>query len=196
VLTCGEILFSVTGLEFAYSQAAVSMKTVLQAFWLSTVGIGFVHTKETRPGLFFGFFGFCLGDGMCRQLVSLHVLVDGLADSSHKYYDYLKTIYVRAHMFTCVCVCGPYSTLDGRSVVVIIVAESEFFKKQASEFFFFSGLISATTLLFLWMSSQYVLSGRWRVRVYFGEFGHAILVAVHVSMSSMGDASFGCVWEC
>ena len=42
ILTAGEILFSITGLEFAYSQAAPSMKSVLQAYWLLTVAIGSV----------------------------------------------------------------------------------------------------------------------------------------------------------
>uniref|UniRef100_A0A915MSS3 Oligopeptide transporter 1 n=1 Tax=Meloidogyne javanica TaxID=6303 RepID=A0A915MSS3_MELJA len=40
VMTIGEILFSVTGLEFSYSQAAPSMKSVLQALWLLTVFFG------------------------------------------------------------------------------------------------------------------------------------------------------------
>lgn len=40
VITVGEILFSVTGLEFSYSQAAPSMKSVLQALWLLTVFFG------------------------------------------------------------------------------------------------------------------------------------------------------------
>ncbi|RUS80228.1 hypothetical protein EGW08_011993, partial [Elysia chlorotica] len=40
VITCGEILFSITGLSFAYSQAPDSMKSVLQAAWLMTVAVG------------------------------------------------------------------------------------------------------------------------------------------------------------
>ncbi|XP_068920258.1 solute carrier family 15 member 1 [Petaurus breviceps papuanus] len=40
LLTCGEIVFSVTGLEFSYSQAPSNMKSVLQAGWLLTVAIG------------------------------------------------------------------------------------------------------------------------------------------------------------
>eukprot|EP00040_Diaphanoeca_grandis_P019658 m.103956 g.103956 ORF g.103956 m.103956 type:complete len:789 (+) comp27537_c1_seq1:353-2719(+) len=40
VITAGEILFSITGLEFAYSQAPPSMKAILQAGWLLTVAIG------------------------------------------------------------------------------------------------------------------------------------------------------------
>ncbi|XP_014028426.2 solute carrier family 15 member 1 isoform X1 [Salmo salar] len=40
LITCGEVVFSVTGLEFSYSQAPSNMKAVLQAGWLFTVAIG------------------------------------------------------------------------------------------------------------------------------------------------------------
>ncbi|KAM9038285.1 solute carrier family 15 member 1 isoform X1 [Sarcophilus harrisii] len=40
LLTCGEVVFSVTGLEFSYSQAPSNMKSVLQAGWLFTVAVG------------------------------------------------------------------------------------------------------------------------------------------------------------
>lgn len=40
VITAAEILVSITGLEFSYSQAAPSMKSILQAVWLTTVSIG------------------------------------------------------------------------------------------------------------------------------------------------------------
>ena len=40
VITLGEVLFSVTGLEFSYSQAAPTMKSVLQALWLLTTFFG------------------------------------------------------------------------------------------------------------------------------------------------------------
>uniref|UniRef100_A0A7N6ALY2 Solute carrier family 15 member 1 n=1 Tax=Anabas testudineus TaxID=64144 RepID=A0A7N6ALY2_ANATE len=39
-ITAGEVMFSVTGLEFSYSQAPSNMKAVLQAGWLFTVAIG------------------------------------------------------------------------------------------------------------------------------------------------------------
>ena len=40
VITVGEVMLSVTGLEFAYSQAPDSMKSVVQAAWLLTVAFG------------------------------------------------------------------------------------------------------------------------------------------------------------
>ncbi|NWT15756.1 S15A1 protein, partial [Vireo altiloquus] len=40
LLTCGEVVFSVTGVEFSYSQAPSNMKSVLQAGWLLAVAVG------------------------------------------------------------------------------------------------------------------------------------------------------------
>lgn len=40
IITMGEVMFSVTGLEFAFTQAPVSMKSLLQSAWLLTVAIG------------------------------------------------------------------------------------------------------------------------------------------------------------
>ncbi|CRK92335.1 CLUMA_CG005856, isoform A [Clunio marinus] len=40
IMTAGEVMFSVTGLEFAYSQAPTTMKSLLQACWLLTVAFG------------------------------------------------------------------------------------------------------------------------------------------------------------
>lgn len=40
IMTLGEVMFSVTGLEFSYSQAPVSMKSVIQACFQLTVAFG------------------------------------------------------------------------------------------------------------------------------------------------------------
>lgn len=40
IITAAEIMFSITGQEFAYSQAPKSMKSVIQAAWLLTVSFG------------------------------------------------------------------------------------------------------------------------------------------------------------
>ncbi|XP_030643431.1 solute carrier family 15 member 2 [Chanos chanos] len=50
LLTAGEVMFSVTGLEFSYSQAPASMKSVLQAGWLMTVAFGNVIVLIVAEG--------------------------------------------------------------------------------------------------------------------------------------------------
>ena len=40
VITVGEVMNSVTGLEFSYTQAPKSMKSVVQSFWLLTTFFG------------------------------------------------------------------------------------------------------------------------------------------------------------
>ncbi|KAK7028074.1 hypothetical protein SK128_016345, partial [Halocaridina rubra] len=40
VITVSEVMFSITGLEFSFTQAPASMKSVLQAAWLLTVAFG------------------------------------------------------------------------------------------------------------------------------------------------------------
>ena len=40
VITVAEVMISITGLEFAYTQAPISLKSVLTSFWLLTVSVG------------------------------------------------------------------------------------------------------------------------------------------------------------
>ncbi|GCB75886.1 hypothetical protein scyTo_0020413, partial [Scyliorhinus torazame] len=40
IISVSEILFSVTGLHLAYTQAPSSMRSVVMAVWLLTIGIG------------------------------------------------------------------------------------------------------------------------------------------------------------
>uniref|UniRef100_A0A1I7RTF6 Peptide MFS transporter n=2 Tax=Bursaphelenchus xylophilus TaxID=6326 RepID=A0A1I7RTF6_BURXY len=40
IISAGEILFGISGLEFSYSEAAPNMKSVLQAMWLMTTFFG------------------------------------------------------------------------------------------------------------------------------------------------------------
>jgi len=40
LITCGEIMISVTGLEFAYSEAPASMKSLVMAGWCFTTALG------------------------------------------------------------------------------------------------------------------------------------------------------------
>ena len=54
-LTLAEVLISVTGLEFAYSQAPPSMKSVIQSFWYATTMVGnFVVAVVARLNVFTG----------------------------------------------------------------------------------------------------------------------------------------------
>lgn len=52
ILTMAEVMFSVTGLQFAFTQAPESMKSLLQAGWLLSVAFGnliVVIIKGSRP---------------------------------------------------------------------------------------------------------------------------------------------------
>merc|ERR1712025_818519 len=78
IITIGEIMFSITGIEFAYSQAPNSMKSVVQAFWLLTTAFGNVivifvaeaGTFDDRSSEFFMF--------ACLMLVDMAFFI-GLA---------------------------------------------------------------------------------------------------------------------
>ncbi|TKR96967.1 hypothetical protein L596_010906 [Steinernema carpocapsae] len=67
VITMGEVLFSITGLEFSYSQATPNMKSVLQAMWLLTTFFGNIidmlisgsHIVK-EPAMEFFFYAFLL----------------------------------------------------------------------------------------------------------------------------------------
>ena len=72
IITVSEVMFSVTGVEFAYSQAPVSMKSVVQAAWLLTIALGqiiVIVVAETKmfseqSSEFFMFAGLTLADTM------------------------------------------------------------------------------------------------------------------------------------
>jgi POT family proton-dependent oligopeptide transporter len=65
VLTIGEIMVSITGLEFAYTQAPLTMKSIIQSFWNLTtaaanlaVAIASVFAVFRGTALFFYYAGF------------------------------------------------------------------------------------------------------------------------------------------
>lgn len=87
VVSCGEILFSITGLEFAFSEAPVSMKAVVQAGWLITVTIGSLIVIVVAESSFFNqrdeFFFFA---GMMGVVCLLFIYIATT-------YKYLNPIY-------------------------------------------------------------------------------------------------------
>lgn len=55
VITCSEVMVSITGLEFAYTQAPKSMKSTLMSFWLLTVAVGnFLDAIVAKLNVFSG----------------------------------------------------------------------------------------------------------------------------------------------
>jgi len=62
ILTAAEILISITGLEYAYTQAPASMKSTLMSFWLLTVSAGnffvtMINSSISQKGFFSKFDG-------------------------------------------------------------------------------------------------------------------------------------------
>jgi POT family proton-dependent oligopeptide transporter len=61
-LTAGEVLVSVTGLEFAYTQAPRSMKSTIMSFWFLTIAAGNLvaawvsEANRFQGAAFFAFF--------------------------------------------------------------------------------------------------------------------------------------------
>ncbi|KAH8415424.1 hypothetical protein KR222_011144, partial [Zaprionus bogoriensis] len=88
VMTLGEVMFSVTGLEFSYSQAPPSLKSLLQAFWLLTVAFGNVIVVvvaelqffESQASEFFLFAGLMFADMLVFMWIAyLYVPYDEIA---------------------------------------------------------------------------------------------------------------------
>jgi POT family proton-dependent oligopeptide transporter len=84
ILTAGEILISITGLEYAYTRSPKSMKSTIMAFWLLMVSVGnfivsLINTNKAEGGFFarlqgatwyWFFFGFCAIVGLLFIIVS------------------------------------------------------------------------------------------------------------------------------
>jgi proton-dependent oligopeptide transporter, POT family len=83
VLTAGEIMISITGLEYAYTRSPKSMKSTLMAFWLLTVSIGnfvvsLINGNMAAGGFFAQFHGasyFWLFAGVCFLTAVLFMLI-------------------------------------------------------------------------------------------------------------------------
>ncbi|CAG2100675.1 unnamed protein product, partial [Medioppia subpectinata] len=78
MLTAGEIMFSITGLEFSYSQAPVSMKSLVSAAWCLTVSFGdliiFIISSsklfEKQSSEFFFFAGLIVADMIVFAIIA------------------------------------------------------------------------------------------------------------------------------
>lgn len=83
VLTAGEVLISITGLEYAYTQAPPSMKSTIMACWLITVTLGNVLVSVIQNnikdgGFFAQFHGagfFWLFTGICFATAILFMII-------------------------------------------------------------------------------------------------------------------------
>ncbi|XP_020806791.1 peptide transporter family 1-like [Drosophila serrata] len=85
VMTAAEVMFSVTGLEFSYSQSPPSMKSVIQACWLLSVAIGNMIVVVIAK---FKFTSSQSGEFTlyaCLMLVDMHLFM--LLGRSYKYRD-------------------------------------------------------------------------------------------------------------
>lgn len=56
VLSAAEVLVSITGLEYAYTQAPKSMKSTMSAIWLLTVAVGNIFTASVNSSISTGGF--------------------------------------------------------------------------------------------------------------------------------------------
>ncbi|XP_005182724.1 peptide transporter family 1 isoform X1 [Musca domestica] len=92
VMTLGEVMFSVTGLEFSYSQSPVTMKSVLQACWLLTVAFGNVIVVivaeakifKSQANEFFLFAGLMFADMIVFMWVAYRYKPNDPNDPSHR----------------------------------------------------------------------------------------------------------------
>lgn len=83
VLTAGEVLISITGLEYAYTQSPPSMKSTIMACWLITVTLGnvlvsVIQTNIKNGGFFAQFQGadfFWLFTGICGATAVAFMLI-------------------------------------------------------------------------------------------------------------------------
>ena len=83
VLSAGEVLVSITGLEYAYTQSPPSMKSTMTAIWYVTYSVGsffnaVVNSSIANNGIFRSFTGaayYWLFVGICMAFVLIFILV-------------------------------------------------------------------------------------------------------------------------
>ena len=87
LITCAEVMVSITGLEFAYTQAPRSMKSTIMSFWLLTVFVGnFLDAYVAKINVFQGalFFFFFAG------LMGVVALIFMAAASRYRVRNYIE----------------------------------------------------------------------------------------------------------
>ncbi|CAO1383568.1 unnamed protein product [Diamesa tonsa] len=108
IMTAAEVMFSVTGLEFSYSQAPDSMKSVLQACWLLTVAIGNLIVVavaearffESQAGEFFLFAGLMFIDMIIFGILAMRYKYVKTAEEAAKQTDDEMTVQDTKKTFT------------------------------------------------------------------------------------------------
>ncbi len=92
ILTAGEILISITGLEYAYTQAPKTMKSVIMSFWLLTVSLGnilvtLINNNKANQGFFAQFEGasyYWLFLGIVTGVFVIYLVVSSLIKEGEK----------------------------------------------------------------------------------------------------------------
>ncbi len=87
IITAGEVLVSITGLEFAYTQAPRSVKSTIMSLWLLTTAIGnFLTALTTAINVFEGvaYFAFWAG------LMGVVAVVFALMARAYRSVDYIE----------------------------------------------------------------------------------------------------------
>jgi proton-dependent oligopeptide transporter, POT family len=88
VLTCGEVMVSITGLEFAYTQAPRAMKSTIMSFWLLTVFAGNLLTAYVEKiNVFSGATQFYVFAGMMAAVS----LIFALTASRYKVRNFIES---------------------------------------------------------------------------------------------------------
>ncbi len=88
IITCSEVMISITGLEFAYTQAPRTMKSTIMSFWLLTVFVGnLLDASIAKLNIFQGalFFYFFAG------LMFLVSIIFVLSAARYKVRSYVET---------------------------------------------------------------------------------------------------------
>jgi POT family proton-dependent oligopeptide transporter len=83
VLSAAEVLVSITGLEYAYTQAPKSMKSTMSAIWLLTVAAGnlfdaLINSNISEGGFFARFTGasyYWMFVGICTVFLVIYLFV-------------------------------------------------------------------------------------------------------------------------